>query len=736
MIEENKKMKLVTKIITFVLIAIFTIRLGIYQQGITSHIGLNSNNIGSNGLTAICLILIWFENACILMLICRRWFNFKILRNILKFIAPIVFILNSSFVMPISKLLIDPIWAEAHSINVTLFIIIYIIETTISLGLCIYYFFIDFNEKNNWKEILSMLGLFLLMLIPALPTYFVQYMFGYSNAAIEIKELTVYHRIFIYLGFIIPFSLYFALRNKPQEVIRFAMIYMSTAAMIGFVVYYNYQTLATPWAWPIHLCNTAMFLVPLCLIFKMKKLFYFTYFINVFGAFCAMLMPNYNDLTNVFSDRIFQFWFNHWIAFFMPVLLVSLNVFERPKLKQFKWSMLWFAAYFVIALTLNVLFTAMGHDVDYFFLNTNFIADKLGDWANKLFNIVAEFKIGDLTLTFHPIYQFLYFICYVLLGLGMWFVYAEFYRIGDSHIALHNRLKKIKQDEIAVQSKLSVSMKEELMNNNYPASFKLDHFSKRYASSKTYSVEDANLEVHAGEIFGFLGPNGAGKSTIIKSTVGIQTITSGHINICGYDVATEPVLSKYNIGYVPDHYALYEKLTGREYINYIADIYEVSKADREERIEKYIKLFELQGSIDNKIKTYSHGMKQKITIMAALVHNPKVWILDEPLTGLDPNSIYQVKECMRQHAAAGNIVFFSSHIIDIVEKLCGRIAIIKKGHIQCVKTVKEIEDSGESLEDFYLRIINGDNADDFKESKVAKELAEKEATEAKEIANE
>mgnify|MGYP000755260114 FL=1 len=234
------------------------------------------------------------------------------------------------------------------------------------------------------------------------------------------------------------------------------------------------------------------------------------------------------------------------------------------------------------------------------------------------------------------------------------------------------------------------------------------HFSKKYATSKVYAVEDANLEVNQGEIFGFLGPNGAGKSTIIKSIVGIQPITEGNIEICGYDVSKNSVEAKYNIGYVPDHYALYEKLTGREYINYIADIYEVSQEERNTRIEKYIKIFELEASIDSKIRTYSHGMKQKITIMSALVHNPKVWILDEPLTGLDPNSIYQVKECMKQHAAEGNIVFFSSHLIDIVEKLCGRIAIIKKGHIKCIKSVDEIEASGISLEQFYLNTIEND----------------------------
>ena len=152
---------------------------------------------------------------------------------------------------------------------------------------------------------------------------------------------------------------------------------------------------------------------------------------------------------------------------------------------------------------------------------------------------------------------------------------------------------------------------------------------------------------------------------------------------------------------------MYERLTAREYINYIADLYEVSQADRDERLARFIKLFEFEAAIDLPIKTYSHGMKQKVTIMSALIHNPKVWILDEPLTGLDPNSIYQVKECMKRHAEEGNIVFFSSHIIDVVERICDKIAIIRKGQIQCVRDVHQMEADGESLEEFYMNVING-----------------------------
>ena len=235
----------------------------------------------------------------------------------------------------------------------------------------------------------------------------------------------------------------------------------------------------------------------------------------------------------------------------------------------------------------------------------------------------------------------------------------------------------------------------------------LKKFTKRYGNSDVYAVRNADLEVEGGQIFGFLGPNGAGKSTIIKSIVGIQTITEGAIEVCGYDVATQSVQAKRQIGFVPDHYALYERLTAREYINYIADLYEVPQAERDERLNGFIERFEFQSAIDTPIKTYSHGMKQKVTIMAALIHDPKVWILDEPLTGLDPNSIYQVKECMKEHAKKGNIVFFSSHIIDVVERICDKIAIIRKGQIQCVKDVHEMEANGENLEKFYMQVING-----------------------------
>ena len=394
----------------------------------------------------------------------------------------------------------------------------------------------------------------------------------------------------------------------------------------------------------------------------------------------ATLMPNYGETDLIFNPDVVRFVLNHIIAFWMPLLMVALKVYDRPKLKQYFHSVFWLFIYFSLMLALNVYFNAHGHDTDYFFIYTDKIAAKLGDFGKRIYrNSLKEFVIKGVTYQIRPLYQALYFLGYVLFGFAMWFVYQLGFDISDSHYALHLRIKGIKQDHIALKSALNGRSLDEPMDKNAGIKLELDHFSKKYGSNKHYSVHDVSFEVHGGEVFGFLGPNGAGKSTIIKSIVGIQPITEGRMRVCGYDVQSQPVQAKSNIGFVPDHYALYEKLTGREYINYIANIFQVSKEDREERINKYVKLFELEQSIDNKIKTYSHGMKQKVTIIAALVHNPKVWILDEPLTGLDPTSIYQVKQCMLNHAKEGNIVFFSSHLIDVVEKLCDRVGIIKHG---------------------------------------------------------
>ena len=233
----------------------------------------------------------------------------------------------------------------------------------------------------------------------------------------------------------------------------------------------------------------------------------------------------------------------------------------------------------------------------------------------------------------------------------------------------------------------------------------IKNVSKSYAGGKVKAVDDISLEVRPGEIFGFLGPNGAGKTTTIKMTAGILPIDSGSITINGHDIAKEPIPAKMSMGYVPDTHDVYERLSGIEYLNFIADVFNVSGKDRKQNIEKYLEMFEMTQAAGQPIKSYSHGMKQKIIVTGALLHNPPLWLLDEPLTGLDPKAAHLLKEEMNIHCQKGYTVFFSTHVLEVAEKLCHRIGIINKGKIIAVGTLEELRKSGDnSLESIFFEL--------------------------------
>ncbi|MGE6618177.1 ABC transporter ATP-binding protein [Bacillus mycoides] len=234
--------------------------------------------------------------------------------------------------------------------------------------------------------------------------------------------------------------------------------------------------------------------------------------------------------------------------------------------------------------------------------------------------------------------------------------------------------------------------------------------SKSYNGS-TYAVKDLSLSVPSGEIFGFLGPNGAGKSTTIKMITGIHGVDKGTITINGKDIMKNPMEAKKTFGYVPDSPDMFLRLKGIEYLNFMADMYEVPKEVRQERIESLVKKFDLYNALSDQIQSYSHGMRQKIVIIGVLVHEPDVWILDEPLTGLDPKSAYILKEMMREHADKGKIVFFSTHVLEVAEKICDRVAIINKGNLQFKGNLNEMRDhfeSNESLEKMFLEMTGNE----------------------------
>ncbi len=234
----------------------------------------------------------------------------------------------------------------------------------------------------------------------------------------------------------------------------------------------------------------------------------------------------------------------------------------------------------------------------------------------------------------------------------------------------------------------------------------IKNVSKSYVKEKK-TIENLNLKINDGEIFGFLGPNGAGKTTTIKMITGILDIDEGDIFIDDKSIKKEPIEAKKKFGFVPDTPDIFLRLKGIEYLNFIADIYEVDEKTRKEKIENLSKQFEIYENLNEQIQSYSHGMRQKLLVISVLLHNPKNWILDEPMTGLDPKASFELKEMMKKHASKGNSVFFSTHVLEVAEKLCDRIGIINKGKLIFVGTYEEMKEKfkeNASLEDLFLEI--------------------------------
>jgi ABC-2 type transport system ATP-binding protein len=225
------------------------------------------------------------------------------------------------------------------------------------------------------------------------------------------------------------------------------------------------------------------------------------------------------------------------------------------------------------------------------------------------------------------------------------------------------------------------------------------------------AVDNLSLNIEEGFIYGFLGPNGAGKTTTLKMITGILRPDSGQILINGIDVDKNPLLAKEQFGFVSDNPDLFLKLKGIEYLQFVGTVYGVNSVKLKENIYKYSKMFEMSDVLNNKIESYSHGMRQKMAIIGALIHDPKVWILDEPLTGLDPKSSFTLKEMMREHASKGNVVLFSTHVLEVAEKVCDKVAVISKGKLIFNGTIDEMKGKvgeDDSLEKMFLELVENE----------------------------
>ena len=229
----------------------------------------------------------------------------------------------------------------------------------------------------------------------------------------------------------------------------------------------------------------------------------------------------------------------------------------------------------------------------------------------------------------------------------------------------------------------------------------IEHLTKSYGEKK--AVDDLSLHIQPGEIFGFIGHNGAGKSTTLKSVVGILKFDSGKITIDGKNIQDEPLACKKEFAYIPDNPDLYDYMSGIRYLNFIADIFGISAGERQEKIRRYADLFELTSDLAQPVSAYSHGMKQKLAVISAWMHSPKLIVMDEPFVGLDPKASHLLKEMMREHCDNGGAIFFSTHVLEVAEKLCDKVAIIKQGRLIKVGTMEEVK-GDESLEEVFLEL--------------------------------
>ncbi len=230
---------------------------------------------------------------------------------------------------------------------------------------------------------------------------------------------------------------------------------------------------------------------------------------------------------------------------------------------------------------------------------------------------------------------------------------------------------------------------------------KIEHLTKTYGDVK--AVDDLSLHIHPGEIYGFIGHNGAGKTTTLKSVAGILRFDQGRIEIGGISVTDSPVESKRDLAYIPDNPDLYDFMSGIKYLNFIADVFRIPADVRQERIRKFADIFELTGDLGQPIAAYSHGMKQKLAVISAWIHDPKLIVMDEPFVGLDPKASHLLKEMMRDHCDAGGAIFFSTHVLEVAEKLCDKVAIIKQGRLIKAGTMEEVK-GDDSLEEVFLEL--------------------------------
>ena len=692
-----------------------------------------SNNTDASTFTGGCINLIgtpygdntaanffaWFQlllyYPCALGLIVLILFDFDEGKFLLYFILTPLLLINAGCFFNLANATNGNNNLSTNNVLLTIEVAL---VTSLAISECIRkYDGFKFNIKKNVFYSISLFILLVILFAPSwsLATLCNTHMIfdGKDICTLHAYNFSLLHRISIYLTilFFIIVGTLFRFSNKEQQ--KYILLSLTIAGFYSFIVshsakdsllngaispvgpvYFDVRTL------PFDIKEISFIVLALYILTDKKIFFNIVLYVTLPIVTFSFFFPRYLSYLHVFNYVGRSYWQESSLIFIGLILLLSTKEYNFPRLKDSKYVIPIFAGYFLVITVLNSWLTnyVPGYNFLYTnlngcsFLNTNrnFLYF-MGDWTNSLFKASFTININGFKLVYYPVFQFLLLVGYIALFYFAHLLNEELYTVGRSHAL---KLKKFK-----------VHTPKNYRNRNYYNPLSIIKLNKKYKNNPRYSLRDINLSIKEGDIVGLLGHNGAGKTTLIKCIVGQEEITNGEIYSYGIPSDNEKEFKR-NVGYIPDHYILHEEMTGREYVNYIADLYKVDKLTRNKRILKYLKLFNLKSSFDAKIKTYSFGMKQKITILSTLVFAPKIWLLDEPLTGLDSESIFQTKACILEHAKQGNIVIFSSHLIDLVEDIANRVIILKKGELIYDKTMKEaLKECGGQLENLYMEKV-------------------------------
>lgn len=630
--------------------------------------------------------------ASTIYLILNRFFNsykVKIISSLFSLVSYLLYIFSFSEII------------KTHE-NYWLFIvaIVFILVAGLTYSIMNFIDYLQNIKKYKLKEYLISIPMFVSVMLMSSEPYLYKIVFG--RIEYKVAGFNFVHLLAIFMPIIVSVLLIKIIFYKSLNTKKLILILISISSLYSFYSKYSILDFKLLSNLPFHLYYLSLIPLFFAILFRIKKIFYFSYTISVIGPLWFILFPNSELSSLLFSTDNVTYFLPHIYNLVIPVLAVGINYFEKPKPKHVIISLSIFTFYYLLIIFLNTWFINFDANVDYFNLTKNSFIDSF-----FLVNIRKNSYVINLTTNVKlKLYYVFYLVVYLSFIIStLLFVALNSYMFGlhDSVVYMGYKMKFQKENKINFKEKIDDELKEKLKMSK--AHVKVSSFSKKYLKNDFYSVKNVSFEITEGKIVGFVGHNGAGKSTLIKSIVGIQTISEGKIEICGNDISKNPTQAKYLLGYVSDNHALYEELTAREYITFVGKLYNVHTDIINQKLVELANFFHITKDLDRQIRTFSHGMKQKISVISSLIHEPKVWVLDEPLTGLDPTSSYQLKQAIKDHAKKGNIVIFSSHIIEVVENLCDEIVIIKRGQMILNDSIKNLKNKYSDLESLYINLM-------------------------------